>query len=125
LRGLRSTLVTHGIDRFFTTLQTADLAPGKPDPTMLKQAMREVGSEPHATVMIGDTTYDMEMARAAGTHAIGVSWGYHDAAALRAAGAHRIIHSYADLTFAVRDLFAWAKEVRSNDRSVDTQGRPL
>jgi phosphoglycolate phosphatase len=46
----------------------------------------------------------MEMARAAGTYAIGVSWGYHDAAALTAAGAHRIIHSYADLGTAVRAM---------------------
>lgn len=107
LRGLRNTLAGHGIDRFFTTLQTSDQAPGKPDPTMLHQAMRDVGADSHATVMVGDTTFDMEMARAAGTYALGVGWGYHDAESLRAAGAHRILGSYDDLIPAVRELFDW------------------
>ena len=104
LRGLRNTLVAHGIDRFFTTLQTADQAPGKPDPTMLHRAMNDTGAEPHATVMVGDTTYDMEMARAAGTYAIGVGWGYHDVQALRDAGAHCILDSYGDLAAVISAL---------------------
>ena len=75
----------------FATIQTADDAPSKPDPTMLRQAMREVDAPPSATVMIGDTSFDMAMARAAGVRAIGVSWGYHQVAALREAGAEIIV----------------------------------
>jgi phosphoglycolate phosphatase len=107
LRGLRNTLVSYGLDHFFTTLQTSDHAPSKPHPAMLQQAMRDVGAEPHATVMVGDTSYDMEMARAAGTYAIGVGWGYHEPEILRNAGAHCIIDSYADLTSAVEEIFGW------------------
>ena len=54
---------------------TVDNAPSKPDPGMLVNAMRETGAEPRDTVMIGDTSYDMEMTRAAGVGAIGVAWG--------------------------------------------------
>ena len=104
LRGLRETLAGHGMSHLFTTLQTSDLGFGKPHPEMLLRAMRETGAEAARTVMVGDTTYDMEMARAAGTYAIGVGWGYHDVEALTAAGAHRIIHDYADLGPAVRDM---------------------
>jgi len=78
----------HGI---FATIQTADDAPSKPDPTMLRQAMAEVDAAPGSTVMIGDTSFDMAMARAAGVKAIGVSWGYHAVAALREAGADVIV----------------------------------
>lgn len=102
--GLRNTLAAHGIAGYFTTLQTSDVAVGKPNPDMLLRAMRETGVSAHATVMVGDTTYDMEMARAAGTYAIGVSWGYHETEALRVAGAHCILDSYADLMPAIRDV---------------------
>jgi phosphoglycolate phosphatase len=78
----------HGV---FATIQTADDAPSKPDPTMLRQAMAEVDASPSATVMIGDTSFDMAMARAAGVKAVGVSWGYHPVAALREAGAEVIL----------------------------------
>ena len=56
------------------------------------------------TVMIGDTTYDMEMARSAGTLAVGVAWGYHEAVELRAAGADRIVEGFADLPGALAAL---------------------
>jgi phosphoglycolate phosphatase len=78
----------HGV---FATIQTADDAPSKPDPTMLRQAMGEVDAKPSATVMIGDTSFDMAMACAAGVRAIGVSWGYHPVAALREAGAEVVL----------------------------------
>ena len=104
LRGVRETLAKHGIGHLFTTFQTSDIPPGKPHPDMLFRAMRETGADASATVMVGDTTYDIEMARSAGTYAIGVSWGYHDATALIAAGAHRIIQDYADLVPAIRKM---------------------
>ena len=90
-RGLRITLERHGLLQRFVTLQTADDAPGKPHPEMLRRAMGETGAEPATTAMIGDTTYDILMALSAGTAAIGVAWGYHPAAELSAAGAHAIV----------------------------------
>ena len=90
-RGLRITLEQHGLLDRFTTLQTADDAPGKPDPEMLRRAMAETGAEPAATAMIGDTTYDILMALRAGTAAIGVGWGYHPPEELKAAGAHEVV----------------------------------
>lgn len=96
-RGLDKALESHGLDGRFATLQTSDVSAGKPHPEMLQRAMAETGVTPASTAMVGDTTYDVRMARNAGTYAIGVSWGYHDAAELRAAGAHAVIDDFADL----------------------------
>lgn len=96
-RGLDSTLNRYGFDGVFVTLQTADSAHNKPDPDMLHRAMAEAGAAPETTVMVGDTTYDIEMARRAGTVSVGVSWGYHPADELRAAGANCIIEEWAAL----------------------------
>jgi phosphoglycolate phosphatase len=71
--------------------------PGKPHPAMLERAMAETGVRPEDVIMVGDTSYDMLMARSAGVHAIGVSWGYHPAEELRAAGAHSVIASFDEL----------------------------
>lgn len=90
-RGLRITLEQHGLLQRFVTLQTADDAPGKPNPAMLRQAMAAVGAAPSQTAMIGDTTFDILMARGAGTAAIGVAWGYHPPEELHAAGAHAVV----------------------------------
>ena len=95
--GLDHVLDGHGLGGLFVTLQTADVAAGKPSPEMLERAMSETGAAPADTVMIGDTSFDMEMAINAGTHAIGVSWGYHDVADLTAAGAHAIVSAYDEL----------------------------
>jgi phosphoglycolate phosphatase len=83
-RGLSHVLARHGLADSFVTLQTADRHPSKPDPAMLLAAMAEAGAQPAATAMIGDTSFDMAMARAAGARAIGVAWGYHDIAELNA-----------------------------------------
>lgn len=96
-RGLRATLERHGILDRFVVLKTADDGPGKPDPSILKDAMAEAGALPGTTAMVGDTSYDILMARAARARAIGVTWGYHDAATLRKAGAETIIRRYSDL----------------------------
>lgn len=103
-RGLVNTLGTHGLGDRFVTLQTADRARGKPHPEMLLKAMAETGAEAAQTAMIGDTSYDMEMARNAGTLAIGVAWGYHGHRDLEAAGAHVVVETYADLFAAVDGL---------------------
>ena len=89
-RGLGLCLKHHGIHDRFVTLQTADRHPSKPHPSMIEAAMAEAGASPETTLMIGDTSYDIAMARAAGVTPIGVTWGYHDAEDLRRAGAHHI-----------------------------------
>jgi phosphoglycolate phosphatase len=89
-RGLKSCLVNHGLFDLFVTLQTADRHPSKPDPAMLEAAMREAGAAPADTVMIGDTAYDMTMARAANVRALGVAWGYHAPDELLQAGAEAV-----------------------------------
>jgi phosphoglycolate phosphatase len=89
-RGLDLCLRHHGIHARFVTLQTADRHPSKPHPSMVHQAMADAGAAPETTVVIGDTSFDMMMARAAGARALGVDWGYHPRAELRAAGANAI-----------------------------------
>jgi phosphoglycolate phosphatase len=79
------------------TEATADRHPSKPDPSMLATAMREAGAEPADTVMIGDTAFDMAMARAAGCRALGVAWGYHAPAELIEAGAEAVAQTPAEL----------------------------
>jgi phosphoglycolate phosphatase len=96
-RGLKGCLVKHGVFDLFLTLQTADRHPSKPDPAMLVAAMHDAGATPAETVMIGDTAFDMAMARAAGCRALGVAWGYHPAQELTAAGAEAVAETAAEL----------------------------
>ncbi len=84
-RGLDALIASHGLEGLFVTRQVADHHPSKPHPSMLLTAMRETGVDAADAVMVGDTSYDMDMARAAGLRGIGVSWGYHAPAALSAA----------------------------------------
>ena len=97
-RGVDRLLEREGWQRHFMTIQTADEHPSKPHPSMILTALAQAGTEPHRAVMIGDTTFDMAMARAAGVAALGVEWGYHSAADLTRAGAGRVIGSFGDLT---------------------------
>lgn len=96
-RGLASCLEHHGLRGLFTTLQTADRHPSKPHPSMLHSAMAEAGAAPEDCMMLGDTHYDMAMARSANVLAIGVDWGYHESHELVAAGAHTVLSSYDQL----------------------------
>jgi len=96
-RGLRLCLAHHGLAHRFITLQTADRHPSKPHPSMAELAMVEAGAAPETTVMIGDTSFDMAMAVAAGSHALGVAWGYHPPEELTLAGAHRVAATPASL----------------------------
>jgi phosphoglycolate phosphatase len=89
-RGVARLVEREGWQGRFFTVQTADDHPSKPHPSMILRAMAEAGVGPAATVMVGDSTYDMEMARSASVGAVGVAWGYHPAERLRLAGAHRI-----------------------------------
>lgn len=90
----------------FVSLQTADDNPSKPHPAMIERAMAEAGIAADATVMIGDTTFDMAMARAAGVGAIGVGWGYHPVAELARAGAHTTVGDFTGLIAACDGLLA-------------------
>lgn len=81
-RGLEVLLDAHGIADLFVTRQTADDHPSKPHPAMLTTALAETGVAAGDAVMIGDTSFDMEMAASAGIAGIGVSWGYHPVDAL-------------------------------------------
>jgi phosphoglycolate phosphatase len=89
-RGLAHCLRSHGIHGRFVTLQTADRHPSKPHPSMIEAALAEVGAAPETSMMIGDTSYDMAMAKAAGLRAIGAGWGYHSRDELLAAGADHV-----------------------------------
>jgi phosphoglycolate phosphatase len=102
-RGLAAVLEREGLTDLFITLQTADTHPSKPHPAMLLAAMAEADAEPHRTLMIGDTTYDIAMARDANARAIGVAWGYHPASELEAAGAHRVLADSLTLSGALSD----------------------
>ncbi len=105
-RGVRVLFEREGLTPYFTTIQTADTHPSKPHPSMIATAMVEAGATAEQTVMIGDTTFDVDMALAAGVHAIGVEWGYHPAETLRAAGAHCMATRYDDVVPAVDALLA-------------------
>ena len=96
-RGLGHVLAAHGLSDRFVTLQTADRHPSKPDPAMLLAAMAEAGAAPRETAMIGDTSFDMAMAKAAGARAVGVAWGYHGVGELADAGAEVVATAVADL----------------------------
>lgn len=106
LSGVERILGNHGILSLFATLQTPDHNPSKPHPGMLLRAMEETGAGKGETIMVGDTVYDIETAKAAGVAAIGVAWGYHDPDELRVAGADAMIESYDELDGAIGRLLA-------------------
>jgi phosphoglycolate phosphatase len=92
-RGLALCLEHHGLGRHFCTLQTADRHPSKPHPSMIETALAEAGADRARSMMIGDTSYDMMMAKQAGVVAVGVAWGYHSPEELLAAGADFIVQA--------------------------------
>lgn len=96
-RGVDRILAARGWTDLFATVQTADTHPSKPDPSMVLTALAETGAEPSDSLMIGDTTYDIEMAVAAGVTPIGVAWGYHPAEMLVDAGAARVVATFDEL----------------------------
>lgn len=89
-RGLRHCLDQHGLHARFVSLQTADRHPSKPHPSMVDQAIAEAAASPASTVVVGDTSFDIAMAAAAGARGIGVAWGYHDPQELLEAGAFAV-----------------------------------
>lgn len=96
-RGAEYMIRRHGWEHLFSSVQTADDAPSKPHPAMIEQAMREAGADPSRTAMIGDSSFDMIMAVAAGAMPVGVSWGFQPVTKLAAHGARHILTRFADL----------------------------
>lgn len=99
-RGLDEVLRTVQLQGVFDASRTADETAGKPDPRMLHELMRELGTEPARTLMIGDTTHDLQMALNAGCASIGVSYGAHETHGFAALRPQCVLHS-------VRELHAW------------------
>lgn len=102
-RGLRHCLAQHGIHARFVSLQTADRHPSKPHPSMVIEAMADAGAGARETFVVGDTSFDMEMAVAAGATAIGAGWGYHEPSELILAGAAAVAPSPAEVLSLVRE----------------------
>lgn len=102
-RGLDGLIDAHGMERLFVTRQVADFHPSKPHPSMIQAAVEEAGVNPANCVMIGDTSFDMDMASAAGVAGIGVSWGYHNPSALTSA--RIIIDSFDQLPDALAQIW--------------------
>lgn len=101
--GLNRVLGKTGMTNFFDLTRTADETASKPDPRMLHEILEETRLHPEDAIMIGDTTFDLEMAERAGVPRIGIAHGVHETKALRA---------HAPLAF-VDDLFALAVHLRS------------
>jgi phosphoglycolate phosphatase len=81
----------------FDGTRTADQTQGKPNPQMLFELMREFGVDASRTLMVGDTTHDLQMALNAGVDAVGVSYGAHEADFLETCKPLAIVHSVAEL----------------------------
>jgi phosphoglycolate phosphatase len=96
-RGLRHCLESHGIHARFVSLQTADRHPSKPHPSMVSQAIADAAAAAGSTIVVGDTSFDMAMAVAAGATGIGAGWGYHEPEELIEAGAAAVAEEPLDV----------------------------
>ena len=102
-RGLDDALDTVQLKGVFDGSRTADETAGKPDPRMLHELIREFGTEPERTLMIGDTTHDLQMAANAGCASVGVGYGAHEPAEFASLRPLHVAHS-------VRELHSWLLE---------------
>lgn len=102
--GLKRILIGHDLEGRFATTMTADDAPSKPAPDMVLRSLEATGVSPERTVLIGDSAFDMQMARAAGVRALGVAWGYQPVTTLSAAGADAIADTVPELPALVTEL---------------------
>ena len=99
-RGLDEALDAVELQGVFDGSRTADETAGKPSPLMLEQLMREFGVDPARTLMVGDTTHDLQMAANAGCASVGVSYGAHEPDAFASLSPRFVAHS-------VRELHGW------------------
>ena len=102
-RGLRHCLEQHGIHARFVSLQTADRHPSKPHPSMVEQAIADADAAPETSIVVGDTSFDMAMAKSAGATGIGAGWGYHEAQELIDAGAVAVAERPLDVLTLIRE----------------------
>src|SRR5574343_1073413 len=96
-QGLNEALTHVELRGMFDSTRTADETASKPHPLMLQELMAELGVEPERTLMIGDTTHDLQLALNAGTHSVAVSYGAHEPAAFGDFPARFVAHSTAEL----------------------------
>jgi phosphoglycolate phosphatase len=96
-RGLDEALANFDLKGLFDGTRTADETASKPDPLMLHELMAEFDARPERTLMIGDTTHDLQLALNAGAASIGVSYGAHDHAAFDAFPTLHVAHSVVEL----------------------------
>jgi phosphoglycolate phosphatase len=96
-KGLERSLEATGVRRLFTASRCADETTPKPHPAMLFELMRELNAEPDGVLMIGDTSHDMEMARAAGVDGLAVTYGAHPERELRSCGPRGCVASVPEL----------------------------
>lgn len=96
-RGLDEVLESSQLRRVFDGSRTADETAGKPHPRMLHELMREFGADPERTLMVGDTTHDLQMAVNAGCPAVGVSYGAHEPGEFESLNPLFVAHSIGDL----------------------------
>ncbi|MEO6030421.1 MAG: HAD-IA family hydrolase [Burkholderiaceae bacterium] len=101
-RGLDDALNSSVLRDLFDATRTADETASKPDPRMLFELMDELGVAPARTLMIGDTTHDLQLARNAGVANVGVSYGAHDPTAFADFAPLHVAHS-------MHDLDAWLR----------------
>ena len=109
-RGVDAVLGHHGLREAFTIVRTADDCPSKPHPAMVLECCAETGIDPQATLVVGDTIFDMAMAVAAKARPLGVGWGYHERQELMEAGAHRVLNHFDELDDAVAALQRGGRE---------------
>ena len=96
-RGLNDVLASRQLQGVFDGSRTADETAGKPDPLMLHELMREFGTEPERTLMVGDTTHDLQMALNAGCASVAVSYGAHAPDGFQDLGPRQVVQSVAEL----------------------------
>ncbi len=85
------------LSSLFHASRTADQTRGKPHPQMLQELMAELGTSPERTLMVGDTTHDLQMAVNAGCPSAGVSYGAHEPAAFESLKPLMVAHTVQDL----------------------------
>lgn len=96
-RGLGRALRQSGLEALFDATRSADECASKPDPQMIEELLWETGCHAVEALMVGDTEYDMAMARSAHVAAVGVTCGVHDAERLKRAGARAVLPAVAAL----------------------------
>jgi phosphoglycolate phosphatase len=96
-KGLDEALAQSELKGLFDGTRTADETAGKPHPLMLQQLMAEFGTAPARTLMVGDTTHDLQLALNAGTASVGVSYGAHEPDAFHVLEPLTVAHSTAEL----------------------------